>query len=167
MFLSRWTFFQALTLLGLTALLIIADLLKYQFSNPAISANQQLALTLSFLFIVIGFISLLLYFQTKKSVLFLTHPLWDKMNVIVIIILVLSMIVFVIAANPVMALVERFRFMLYIFIYYFVYLVNLLVLSFVHKYAKPTTTKAQKVATAFWSTCFLVVFIQFVLGAMI
>lgn len=167
MFFSRWTISQGLALAALIAFAFAADLFKYDFTSTKINPNQQLVLSLSFIIIVVGFVSLLFYFQTRKSRTFLVHRLWHKMHQVIMIILILSIIILIAAANPIMALVESFRVTFYFIIYYFVYLTNLLVLIFVHKNSKSTLSNGKKVSTAFWWTCLLFLLIQLTLTSMV
>ena len=161
MFFSRWTLYQGLVFLAMMGLSFGADLFKYHFAIPTIIPVQQLLLSLSFIIIVVGLVSLLFYFQSKKSDTFLVHRLWDKMPKIIIFILCISIVIFIAAANPIMALIESYRITFYLILYYFIYMTNLLVLAFVHKNAKSTITNDRKVSTAFWWTCFLFLFLQF------
>lgn len=163
MFISRWTFLQGLVLLALIGLAFAADLFKYDIAVPAVNPTQQLLLSLSFVIIVVGLVSLLFFFQTKKSDTFLVHRLWNKMHKVIIFILCLSVVIFIAAMNPISALIESYRFTFYLIIYYFIYLTNLLVLAFVHKNAKTTMPSGKKVSTAFWWTCLLFLLLQFMI----
>ena len=163
MMLSKWTFFQMLVIVGLGVVAFVAEQFSSKIAVPSISANQQGILTLSFILIVVGLLSLLLFFQTKKSETFLVHRLWQKMPILLLIILSVSIVAMIALVNPITELVERFRFVLYVIIYYIIYLTNLLVVSFVHKNADSSTTNERKVSTGFWWTCFIFVALQFIL----
>ncbi len=71
----------------------IADLFKTEIAIPAsesMEANGSEVMTFLFIIAVIGLLSLLMYFQTKKSHTFLKHPLWDKMYILMPVLFAIS-----------------------------------------------------------------------------
>ncbi|ASK61604.1 hypothetical protein CFK37_05195 [Virgibacillus phasianinus] len=85
MFFSRWTLFQGIIIILLVVLAFIADIYKKDIAVPFSSStevNIPMLMTFLFIVVVIGSLSLILYFQTKKSDTFLKHPLWDKMHIL-------------------------------------------------------------------------------------
>ncbi|MEK4300697.1 hypothetical protein MKY30_15155 [Oceanobacillus sp. FSL W8-0428] len=93
MFFSRWTLFQGIIIISLAGLAFIADLFKTEIAIPAsesMEANGSEVMTFLFIIAVIGLLSLLMYFQTKKSHTFLKHPLWDKMYILMPVLFAIS-----------------------------------------------------------------------------
>lgn len=160
----RWTIYQNIVLFGLVGLAVVADQFKMVIAVPMITSTEQIVLTFSFIIITVALISLLFFFQVKKSETFLIHPVWYKMHKIIIALFVLSIVIFIGAVNPVTALVENYRFTFYIIVYYFIFLTNLLILIFVHKNHPSAMSNEKKVSTAFWWTCVVFVVLNFMLA---
>ncbi|WP_040982854.1 hypothetical protein [Oceanobacillus jeddahense] len=78
MLLSRWTLFQWITIIFLEVFAFLADMFRTEVTIPISSGtetNGSMVIAFLFLVAVIGLLSLLMYFQTKKSSTFLKHPL--------------------------------------------------------------------------------------------
>src|SRR5690625_4476294 len=104
------------------------------FSTSA-GINMPMVMTFLFMAVVIGLLSLLMYFQTKKSNTFLKHPLWEKMYVLMPALFILSLIVIFafFLIDPLSSLAENNRWIIYVLIYYTLFLVNVMVLAIIHK----------------------------------
>lgn len=166
MFFSRWTLFQGAVVLSLLIFSITLDLFKENIST-LMSSNSvmPMLLTLVFITIVISLFSLYMIFQTKKSNTFLLHPIWKKMHIIISFIMVISIIVFISAflLFPLDQVVQNSRWLLYIIIYYFLFLMNILVLSIVHKTIRRNASNERKIELSFIWTLFLLFVIIFLL----
>lgn len=166
MLFSRWTLFQGAVVIALLILSLTLDLFKEKISTLMSSSSViPMLLTLVFITIVISLYSLFMIFQTKKSITFLLHPIWEKMHIIIFFTMVISIIVFIISflLFPLDAVVQNSRWILYIIIYYFLFLINILVLSMVHKTIKRNTSNEKKIELSFVWTIFLLFVIIFLL----
>lgn len=166
MLFSRWTFFQGVVVLSLVIFSILMDFFKEEISTQMSSSPViTMVLTLVFITIVISLFSLLMIFQTKKSKTFLLHPIWKKMHIIISFIMVISVIVFISSflLFPLDEVIQNSRWILYIIIYYFLFLINILVLSIVHKTIKRSTSNEKKIELSFVWTVFLLFVIVFFL----
>lgn len=85
--------------------------------------NTSVLMTSLFLVVIIGLFSLMMYFQTKKSDTFLRHRLWDKMYIIMPVIIILSLVVVLIffLAGPLSEITQSNRWVIYVLIYYILF----------------------------------------------
>jgi len=163
MFFSRWTLFQGIIIILLVVLAFIADIYKKDIAVPFSSStevNIPMLMTFLFIVVVIGSLSLILYFQTKKSDTFLKHPLWDKMHILMPIIFVISLVVIfsIFLIEPLSNFAQNNRWIIYVLIYYILFLINVLVLTFIHNAKKNTISNENKVKFSFiWTTLTLTV----------
>ncbi|SET50608.1 hypothetical protein SAMN05421676_105129 [Salinibacillus kushneri] len=162
MIFTRWSFYQFIMILLLTILAFFIDSFK---EDVAISVNASnvdafilMLERITFLIIIIGLFSFILYFQTKKSDTFLTHSLWDKMPVILTIILLLSFIgIFVVfLSDPLNQLFQSQRWLMYCILYYFLFVFHMLVLSIIHKTRKQAKNQV-KIQSSFLFTVLILV----------
>lgn len=151
MFFSKWTLFQGGTLVGMIALVFIADFFSLQISG-VLSSGPYISFLLILTFILVGssLISLFLIFHSKKSGRFLSHPLWEKMNILLAFLFIVSILLFIISAifTPLSDVIATNRWILYLFIFYFLFLLNLFVLSILHK-VKKDLSKEKKIELSF------------------
>ena len=165
MFFSRWTLFQGLIIAVLIALAFIADLFKTDISASFSSSNEVDAtklIILLFIIVVIGLLSLLMYFETKKSKTFLKHSLWDKMHMIMLFFFVISLVIIfsVFMIDPFSSMVQNNRWFIYILLYYVLFLINVIVLAFIHRSRKQTISNENKIKYSFiWTSISLIVII--------
>lgn len=162
---SRWTLFQGLIIVVLIALALLADQFKMNIAVPVSSpdvVNKPMILTAGFLIVLIGLFSLIMYFQTKKSDTFLQQRLWDKMYVIIPILLAILLIGFVILflTGILNAVIDSNRWIIYSFIYATLFLINVTVLTIIHKIKKNLIPNETKIAYSFiWTSLSLFVII--------
>ncbi|PAV31617.1 hypothetical protein CIL05_02880 [Virgibacillus profundi] len=167
MFFSRWTLYQAVIIILLVVLSFIADIFKEEIAIPfssSMETNTPMLITFLFVVTVIGLLSLLMYFQTKKSDTFLKHPLWDKMHILMPFLFVISLIVIFsfFLIEPLSDLVQNNRWMIYVLFYYVLFLINATVLSIIHKTNRNRISNENKVKFSFvWTSLalFLIIFI--------
>lgn len=162
MFFSKWTLFQGGVLLGMIVLVFMADFFSLQISR-VLSSGPYISFLLILTFILIGssLISLFLIFHSKKSDRFLSHPLWEKMNILLAFLFIISILLFIIAAifTPLSDVIAINRWILYLFIFYFLFLLNLFVLSVIHK-VKKNLSKEKKIELSFiWTVMVMVILI--------
>lgn len=163
MFLSRWTLFQGIIIALLIVIAFIADMFSKDIGVPFSSTNAlqtPVLMTSIFLVVIIGLFSLAMYFQVKKSHTFLKHRLWGKMYIIMPIIIGISLIgVFILfLVEPLSVVIQSNRWMIYVFIYYTLYLINVTVLSMIHKVKGDTISNKNKIYYSFiWTSLGLLV----------
>src|SRR5699024_493017 len=135
-----------------------ADMFTQDIGVPFSTSNEintPMLITSLFIVVVSGLLSLLMYFQTKKSDTFLRHRLWDKMHIIMPVFFVISLVVvfsfFLI--DPLSGIAQNNRWIIYVFIYYILFLINATVLAIIHKAKKNTISNENKVTYSFvWTS---------------
>lgn len=162
MFFSKWTLFQGGVLACMVFLVILAEWFSTQITNVMSSGPfGSFLLVMTFILLASSLISLFLIFHSKKSERFLSHPLWEKMNILLAFLFILSIITFISVAffTSLNDAMSANRWILYIFVYYFLFLFNLFVLSLVHK-IKKNASKEKKIELSFvWTFLSLAVLI--------
>lgn len=151
MFFSKWTLFQAATLFCMMLIVFIAEFFSDEISTAFTSGTfASSLLVISFIVLGSSLISLFLIFHSKKSDQFLSHPLWNKMPILIIIFFTLSFIIFMIAffAFSLETFILVNRWFLYVLAYYFLFLLNIFVLSIIHK-IKKELSKERKIELSF------------------
>lgn len=156
--------FQGIAIALLVIFALIADMFKKDIGAPFSSTdviNITMLMTSLFIVMIIGLISSMMYFQEKKSDTFLKHRLWDKMYIIMPIIIFISLVIVFILflTGPLSDLTQINRWIIYVLIYYFLFLINLTVLAVIHKMKKNTMSNESKISSSFiWTAVgFLVV----------
>lgn len=161
---SKWTIFQLLTTSFLLFFAFTLTYFREGFSDLIVN-NETMSLLMytSFFMVTVASISLLFYFQTKKSSTFLIHPLWKKMHVIIGIIILISMITVIILSisSPMLEIIQNRPLLLFILGYYFLYIFNLFVLSIIHRFGDSNINPTKEVERAFWGTLLLLLLIIF------
>lgn len=142
MFLSRWTYLQIIILILLGILPFLSETFNQGISVPIggspVATLGPMFMTILFLVLVLGGFNLFLFLQLRKSTTFLSHPAWDKMHILLIFIMVISLVVFISAffMTPLSELLQNVRWGIYLILYYFLFLFNLIVLSLIHRVKK-------------------------------
>lgn len=163
MFLSRWTLFQGIIIILLVILAFIADIFKSDAAIPINSNNEphSFMLWMILFFIVVNILlSLIMYFQTKKSETFLMHRLWDKAHILMPVLFVLSLIVIMVLFifDPINQLIQVNRWIMYLLLYYLLFLFNLIILAIVNKVKGNTTSNGNKIKISFvWTSVILLI----------
>ncbi|GAQ17600.1 callose synthase catalytic subunit-like protein [Oceanobacillus picturae] len=146
----------------------IADIFKKDIGIPASSTavkNIQPMMTALFLVIIIGLLSLFIYFQVKKSDTFLKHHLWDKMYVIMPVIVFMSLVIVMILflTGPLSEVTQSNRWLIYSVMYYMLFVINMTVLAFIHKVKKITVSNEHKISYSFVITSLGLLLVIFIL----
>lgn len=168
MFFSRWTLFQGLIIAVMVVLAFIADQFKTKIAIP-VSANNEIKtpMLIAFLFIIviIGLLSLMMYFQTKKSATFLKHPLWNKMHILMPFFFAISLVIIfsIFLIDPLSHFVQDNRWLIYLLLFYVLFLINVIVLAFIHKVKKQTISNKNKIEYSFIWTSVLLFIIYFII----
>lgn len=154
MLFSKWTVYQAAALAGLIALAVVAEFYSLNIGNALTSgAISSMLIVLTFILLSTSLIHLFFVFHSKKSERFLSHPLWNKMNVLAGLLLAIFVVVFISAAvfTPLNDWITDGRWILYGILYFFLLLYSLFVLSVVHK-VKRESAKETKIEISFGAT---------------
>ena len=154
MLFSKWTVYQAAALAGLIALAVVAEFYSLSIGNALTSgAISSMLIVLTFILLSTSLIHLFFVFHSKKSERFLSHPLWNKMNVLSGLLLAFSVAAFIIVSvfTSLNDWIMEGRWMLYGILYFFLFLYSLFVLSIVHK-VKQDSAKETKIEISFGAT---------------
>jgi cytochrome bd-type quinol oxidase subunit 2 len=146
----------------------IADIFKKDIGVPASSTavlNIQPMMTALFLVIIIGLLSLFMYFQTKKSDTFLKHRLWDKMYIVMPVIVFISLVIVMILflTGPLSEVTQSNRWLIYAVMYYMLFVINMTVLAVIHKVKKNTISNEHKISYSFVITSLGLLLVIFIL----
>lgn len=169
MFFSRWTFYQILILVFLGVLPYLAEVFNQSISVPigvsAVNTMQPMLMTILFLALILGGFNLFLLLQSRKSTTFLIHPAWGKMHILLILIGGVSLIIFISAffMSPLNEVLQNDRWGVYLILYYFLYIFNLIVLSVIHKFKKDRIDNKRKVRLSFIVSLLILVFTIFII----
>ncbi|WP_453989774.1 hypothetical protein [Bacillus nitroreducens] len=156
---------QIVTVLTLILITLIAD---YYFREVNIRIES---VVLKQLIIFIG-ISILLficnqmiYNYAKKVEGFMQHKIWNKMFSILFVWLMISFVLFVFLffATPLEDFISSHTWMMFIVAYYFLFFINLLILSIVHKIVDRSVKVEKKIAITWASSSLFVALILFAL----
>ena len=152
-FLSKWTAYQLLIVIGFTVLLIVNNVFALQTAKIFSFVERFIEPSiLIFFFTVIiitwGF-SFILLLQEKKGKRLFVHKVWRIMPAIIGLLLILSIIVFVILGVTVLSNVHLdMRWILDLAVIYFLILFYLLFLSIMLRYGKADTSKGLIIRSA-------------------
>ncbi|QMT16825.1 hypothetical protein H1Q58_12740 [Planococcus maritimus] len=150
----KWTAFQAAAFAGLVALAFLAEYFSLSIGHVLASGTTSgMLVVLTFILLSTSMIHLFFVFHSKKSERFLSHPLWNKMNVLSGLLLAFSIAVFI-AISVFTSLndwITDNRWILYGIFYFFMFLYSLFVLSVVHK-VKRSSAKETKIEISFGAT---------------
>lgn len=107
----------------------------------------------------------LIYNYAKKEEEFMQHKIWDKMFVVILIWLMISFVVFIFLffATPLEELITSFTWIIFIVAFYFLFFVNLFVLSIVHIVVDSLMKVEKKLLITWASSSLIVAIILFVL----
>ncbi|MDN5710071.1 MAG: hypothetical protein L0G95_11575 [Planococcus sp. (in: firmicutes)] len=154
MLFTKWTVYQAAAVAGLIALAIVAEFYSLDIGKALTSgAISSMLIVLTFILLSTSLIHLFFIFHSKKSERFLSHPLWNKLNVLSGLLLSVSVVLFIAASliTSVNEWLTNYRWNLYGIVYFFLFLYSLFVLSVVHK-VKQDSAKETKIEISFGAT---------------
>ncbi|GEN45571.1 hypothetical protein [Alkalibacillus haloalkaliphilus] len=140
----RYTIYQVIVLAGLVLLAFVTEQLEAVGVSDGSGIFLYIIGLLAYMAIVVGCFSLIFYWQTKKSETFLIHPIWEKMPVIISIVFFLSAVflIFLMEFGG-YELVSEYRGLMYLLIYYFIFILNVMVVAMVYKTSRSELTKRQ------------------------
>ncbi|KGP89993.1 hypothetical protein N780_07780 [Pontibacillus chungwhensis BH030062] len=169
MLFSRWTLWQTILIGMLGMLAFVAEQFNQVIAVPMISSHAHsllpAILTILFLALIVGIFSLIIRLELKKNPTIFTSRFWDKAPLILIIFLVLSLVLYITGfmMDPFRDLLQRYRLSLYLILYYFLLLVNLLVLATVQKVKGNTISGEKKIGMSFFGTMLFLVVTIFII----
>lgn len=124
---------------------------------------QQLIMFLAITFIFFIYNQLIFIYAKKKPDAFMRHKIWDKMFVIILILLAISMLIFITTffTTPLESLISSQPWIMFFVTYYFLFLINLFVLSLIHKVMPKQMTIRRKLMITWAGSSLLVALILF------
>ncbi|MBS4207318.1 hypothetical protein [Bacillus sp. FJAT-50079] len=159
---------QLWVLIFLVLLTVVANFNMLQsFLTIETTGLKQLAL-----FLVISIIlfacNQLLYNYAKKEPQFMQHSIWSKMFIILPIWLMISFVIFITLffMTPLGDIMSQYAWSMFIVIYYFLFFMNLLVLSIVHKFIDSPAKIEKKLLITWASSTLIVAIILFMLPSL-
>lgn len=156
---------QSLVILFLVLFAFIAN---FNLVNPYSTMENTLLKQV----VVLASVSLILfacnqllynYAQNKKQ--FMQHPIWDKMFIILLVWLIFSFILFIVLFlfTPFQNLLSQHAWLMFLVVYYFLFFINLFILSIIHKVGD-STVKVEKKLVITWISSSLLIAIIFLMG---
>lgn len=152
---------------GILILLLIAIIVNYYIQNVNVDI-ESVVLKQLIMFVTISILlfvcNQLIYNYAKKEEEFMKHKIWDKMFIIILGWLMISFIVFILLffTTPLGDLISLHPWTLFSAVYYFLFVINLFVLSIVH-IAVDNSIKLEKKLLITWASSSLLVAIIFFL----
>ncbi|ANB58025.1 putative membrane protein [Anoxybacillus sp. B7M1] len=162
---KKYWLHQILTLGGLLILAVILHMFMIK-SNSLLSIDN-IILRKMFVIIMIMIIlfadNLLLYNYARQNHHFMKHKIWNKMHIIILCLLIASFFAFVVLFSTTSwsQLIQNQIWLLYIIIFYFLYFINLFILSVIHQLAANNIPVEKKLMMTWLVASLLVVLIIF------
>ncbi|RIW32010.1 hypothetical protein D3H55_14110 [Bacillus salacetis] len=131
------------------ALFLLAYTGNYYFTNVS-STIEQTAIKQLVIFIGISVLfcifNRMIYHFAKKEKGFMVHRIWYKMYIIILLILMISFVLFIILffGTSLQALINAHTWIMFLVVYYFLFWINLFVLSLIHILTEPTIKTERK-----------------------
>jgi len=152
-------------------LLLIAFIVDYYIQNEIVDI-ESVVLKQLIMFIVISILlfvcSQLIYNYAKKEEKFMQHKIWNKMFIIILGWLMISFIVFFLLffTTPLGDLISAHAWIMFIVVDYFLFVINLFVLSIVHIMVDTSMKFEKKILITWASSSLLVAIILFLLPSL-
>ena len=149
-------------------LLLIAFIVDYYIQNVNVDI-ESVVLKQLIMFITISILlfvcNQLIYNYAKKEEEFMQHKIWNKMFIIILGWLMISFIVFILLflTTPLEDLISLHPWIMFIVVYYFLFIINLFVLSIVHIVVDISMKLEKKILITWASSSLLVAIIFFLL----
>lgn len=149
-------------------LVLTAFIANFNMVNPYLTMEstllKQLAILVSISLILFACNQLLYnYAMYKKQ--FMQHPLWNKMSIILLVWLMISFVLFIVLffIAPLQSILNQYAWLMFIVIYYFLFFLNLFILSIVHK-VMDSSVKVEKKLVVTWVSSSLLIAIILLMG---
>lgn len=166
---NSYLFKQFTVLITLTIFAFVAD---YYVLNVYLNINnivlQQLLMIIANSFLLFVFNQLIYNYAKKNEEKFMRHKIWKKMFFIIFICLLLSFALFItlFLTTPLQNLISTQEWVMLIIVYYFLFLLNLFVLSIVHKMVSESTNIERKLLLTWGSSSILIFLVIFLLPSL-
>lgn len=140
----------------ITFLFILALVIDMYMKNSLFSIDKNI-LKQTILLVIIAVIlfacNQLLYNFAKINSKFMQHSIWNKMYIVILILLLISFSMFIIlfTVTPFSNLLQNQIWIMYIIVYYFLFFINLLMLSIIHILV-PREVKVERKIMLTWIT---------------
>lgn len=149
-------------------LFLSAFVMDYYFQNVNIgleSAMLKQLVVLIAISILLLVCNQLIYNYANKEERFMDHKIWGKMFILIFIFLMISFVAFLFLffATPLEEIITSFTWIMFIVAYYFLFFINLFVLSIVHIIVDRSIKVEKKLLITWVSSTLLVAIILFVL----
>ncbi|MCG1023393.1 hypothetical protein [Sutcliffiella horikoshii] len=135
-------------------LVLFAFIANFNLVNPFLTMEstllKQLIVLVSISLILFACNQLLYNYATYKKQ-FMQHPLWNKMSIILLVWLMISFVLFIVLffIAPLQSILNQYAWLMFIVIYYFLFFLNLFILSIVHK-VMDSSVKIEKKLVITW-----------------
>lgn len=154
--------------ISILILVVFAFIGDYYIRNVYVNI-ESVALKQLIIFTVVTILLLvcnqLIYNYGKKEEAFMQHKIWNKMFIIYFGWLMISFVLFILLffTTPLEDLISTHAWIMFIVVYYFLFVINMLVLSIVHIIVDHSTKLEKKILITWGSSSLLMGIILFVL----
>lgn len=161
---KSYVFKQFLCIIVLFLFAFIGD---YYFQNVNMGI-ENVTLKQVIMFVAISILlfvcNQLIYNYAKREEGFMQHKVWNKMFIVILIWLIISFVVFIFLffATPLEDLITSYTWIMFIVAYYFLFFINLFVLSLVHIIVDTSMKVEKKLLITWASSSLLIAIILFV-----
>lgn len=161
---KSYVFKQFLCIIVLFLFAFIGD---YYFQNVNMGI-ENVTLKQVIMFVAISILlfvcNQLIYNYAKREEGFMQHKVWNKMFIVILIWLIISFVVFIFLffTTPLEDLITSYTWIMFIVAYYFLFFINLFVLSLVHIIVDTSMKVEKKLLITWASSSLLIAIILFV-----
>ncbi|MGM8214966.1 hypothetical protein ACLIA0_05245 [Bacillaceae bacterium W0354] len=149
-------------------LFLFAFIADYYLQNIKLGIESSLIKQLILFFsitIILFVFNQLIYNYANKEEDFMQHKVWDKMFIVIFLWLAISFFLFILLffVTPLDSLLLSHPWIMFIVVYYFLFFMNLLILSIVHIAVDHSVSVVKKIVLTWSSASLLVALVLFVL----
>lgn len=154
---------------GIFVFILFSFIADYYVKNIYFSINdaglQQLMMFTAIAFILFICNLFILNYAKENPNKFMRHKVWEKMFIFILILLAISILIFITVffIPPLQSFISSQSWIMLIVIFYFLFLINLFVLSIIHKIVQDSMVIRRKIVITWASSSLLVALILFVL----
>lgn len=154
---------------GIFVFILFSFIADYYVKNIYFSINdaglQQLMMFTAIAFILFICNLFIFNYAEENPKKFMQHKVWEKMFIFILILLAISILIFITVffIPPLQSFISSQSWIMLIVIFYFLFLINLFVLSIIHKIVQDSMVIRRKIVITWASSSLLVALILFVL----
>lgn len=163
---NSYLFKQSIGLIILIAFTFLADAyVRSIYLNIQNVVLQQLIMFTAVSVLLLLCNQFIFNYAKNNQEKFMQHKIWDKMFIVIFLLLVASLIGFIAVffTTPLEGLIASQQWMMFVIIYYFLFLLNFFVLSIVHKVVNDSTKVEHKLLITWASSSLLIALVLFAL----